>query len=99
MCHAQERTRERLSDAGMHESAINTVFRVAKYLECKVTGDTAVRLLVLPQRINAAWGERSNGDQVWGIYRNGTLATVMLRRSTQPETAEALRVDRVVILK
>lgn len=98
MTHAQQRTVERLTDAGMSKVGIDKVYHVANYLESKVTGDTAVRLLVLPQRVNAAWGERSNGDQVWAIYRDGRLATVMLRRSTQPETPEALRVDKVVRL-
>jgi hypothetical protein len=37
----------------------------------------------------------SNGDQVWALVRGGEVITVMLRRSTQPATAAALRVDAV----
>ena len=37
----------------------------------------------------------SNGDQVWAIIRGGRVHTVMLRRSDQPSTPQALRVRRV----
>ena len=37
----------------------------------------------------------SNGDQVWAIVRNGFVKTVMFRRSSQPATCEALRVELV----
>lgn len=37
----------------------------------------------------------SNGDQVWAIIREGRVHTVMLRRSDQPSTPQALRVRRV----
>lgn len=41
----------------------------------------------------------SNGDSVVVIAREGTVETVMLRRSwNQPFTRSALRVDRVVRL-
>jgi hypothetical protein len=38
----------------------------------------------------------SNGDCVWAIVRDGEVATVMLRRSNQPSTRAALRVDAVI---
>jgi uncharacterized membrane protein len=38
----------------------------------------------------------SNGDEVWAIVREGTLATVMFRRDSQPATPAALRVSEVV---
>lgn len=37
----------------------------------------------------------SNGDAVWAILRAGIIATVMYRRTGQPATAAALRVERV----
>jgi hypothetical protein len=37
----------------------------------------------------------SNGDQVWAIIRDGRIHTVMLRRSDQPSTPQALRVSKV----
>lgn len=36
----------------------------------------------------------SNGDTVVAIVRDGEVRTIMFRRSTQPFTADALRVDR-----
>lgn len=38
----------------------------------------------------------SNGDTVWAVVRGGVVTTVMLRRSDQPSTRAALRVDLVV---
>jgi hypothetical protein len=38
----------------------------------------------------------SNGDCIWAIVRGGVVATVMLRRSDQPATKAALRVDAVL---
>lgn len=38
----------------------------------------------------------SNGNEVWAIVRDDELVTVMLRRSDQPATAGALRVEQVV---
>lgn len=38
----------------------------------------------------------SNGDTVWAIVRGGAIATVMLRRSDQPSTKGAMRVDVVL---
>lgn len=37
----------------------------------------------------------SNGDEVWAIVRGHSITTVMLRRSDQPATNEALRVSVV----
>lgn len=98
MDHAEQRVWERLTDAGMSEPAINTVFRAVRYIAPRFSEDTAVRMLTLPAVVNEPWGERSNGNEVWAIYRNGAVQTVMLRRSTQPGTCAALRVERIVLL-
>lgn len=60
--------------------------------------DWAIRVMKLAGQRNDAWGEESNGDEVWAILRRGELKTVMLRRSSQPPTPSALRVDKVVFL-
>ena len=48
-------------------------------------------------RLTRAVGDiaTSNGNEVWAIVRDGWLTTVMFRRSDQPATAGALRVDRI----
>ncbi len=38
----------------------------------------------------------SNGDCIWAIVRDGAVSTIMLRRSNQPATKAALRVDAVL---
>lgn len=38
----------------------------------------------------------SNGNEVWAILRDCLITTVMFRRSNQPHTPAALRVDRVI---
>lgn len=38
----------------------------------------------------------SNGDTVWAVVRGGIIVTVMLRRSSQPSTPEAMRVSAVL---
>ena len=43
-----------------------------------------------------SWDYQSNGDTVWAVVRNGTVVTVLLRRSTQPCTPETFRVREVV---
>lgn len=60
--------------------------------------DLAIRVIRLKSQRGAAWGEKSNGDAVWLIVRRGIIKTVMLRRSTQPDAAWAMSVDRVVLL-
>lgn len=93
MSHALDRIRERLTPQEQRRAeaalpVLNTF---------PADRDYAVRLFRLQGQRNAAWGEVSNGDEVWAIVRRGRVQTVMLRRSTQPATAEAMRVDRVVI--
>jgi hypothetical protein len=40
----------------------------------------------------------SNGDLVIAVIRRGTLCTVFYRRSSQPLTPEALRVEEIIKL-
>lgn len=99
MGHAEERVTERLTDAGWSATNIGHIYTIAQSLARKATVDTAFCIITLPERVNPAWGDRSNGNQVWAISRGGQLKTVMLRRDTQPATVENLRVDKVVFLK
>lgn len=52
------------------------------------------------QRLNKRAGDRknSNGELVYLIVRGGVPVTVMYRRESQPKTAEAIRVCKVVEL-
>lgn len=99
MGHAEDRVTERLTDAGWNSANIRKVYTVAEHVARACKRDTAICILTLPERVNEAWGERSNGNQVWAISRNGELKTVMLRRDTQPSTPAKLRVDEVKFLQ
>jgi hypothetical protein len=57
----------------------------------------ALLLARLPKMKGIAWGDASNGDDVWAIVRDGHVVTLMLRRSTQPATPSALHVAAVHI--
>lgn len=94
--HALQRVSERCREAG-----VDPVPVVAKAItQARRTRDgesVAVRCAVLPSQVGKAWSDRSNGDVVWAIVRDGRIITAMLRRSTQPATSQALRVDRIVL--
>lgn len=95
--HAYERIFTRLTPKEQQE--LFRRLKVIEELRHKYCGhDFALRLLKLGAQRNEAWSEQSNGDEVWAILRRGEIKTVMLRRSTQPPTAAALRVDKVVFL-
>ena len=64
-------------------------------LNVKPTGSVAVRIHRLAAMRGYAWSDTSNGSDVWAIVRDGTVMTVMLRRSTQPTNPNAFNVDRV----
>jgi hypothetical protein len=93
--HAYERAFGRIRAAGGNP---DKVLQAAELLARTYRAPTAVRLLTLPEQVGTPWGEESNGDQVWAICRDSRVVTLMLRRSTQPATPDALRVDRVVLL-
>ena len=97
--HAWDRVEERLGEAGFNAQTRNMIFvntdRVAALSE---VGSEAIRILTLPKQVGEAWGDRSNGNQVWAIVRNRRLVTVMLRRDTQPATPEAFGVEKVTII-
>lgn len=94
--HAFDRVEERLTEAGFTAETRAKFFKVADLLAraSKIESE-ALQLLTLPAQVGQAWSDKSNGNTVVAIVRNGRLATVMLRRETQPFTAEALNVKKV----
>ena len=96
--HAVQRVVERCREAGVDPREVLTV-AVSEARKCRRDESVAVRCAVLPEQVGEAWGERSNGNQVWAVVREGKVRTVMLRRQTQPATAQAMRVDRVVVAR
>ena len=96
--HAWVRLMERLTPAEQ-QALLNRVTVVEHYGRRHAQGhDWGIRLLRLGSQRNETWSEASNGDEVWAILRRGEIKTIMLRRSSQPATAAALRVDKVVFL-
>jgi hypothetical protein len=91
MSHAIQRILERLTE-DEQRLARGIVAKLGRALP---HGSHAVRIMRLQRQRNDAWSDVSNGDEAWAIVRDGRVATVMLRRSTQPATAHAMRVDQV----
>lgn len=92
-------TLDRLADRLTVEERTAVAERIGRVAAALPGGDVALRVLTLAGQRNAAWSNVSNGDTVWAIVRGGTVATVMLRRSTQPTTPAAFGVDRVLYFK
>ena len=97
--HSLSRIHERLNDAGISDHNIATLARIVDSVAGTINGSVAIRLLDLGKQVNEAWGDRSNGNLVYAIVRNRHVVTTFLRRSTQTNTTEALRVDRIVALE
>jgi hypothetical protein len=58
---------------------------------------TGKRIAVRLGTLDEVAGDRrsSHGNTVWAILGDGTVITVMYRRSSQPKTPEAFDVDEV----
>lgn len=97
--HAHDRVNERLTEAGYQDNHIRAVWHIINAIAAKAISDTAVRILTLPYTVGEAWGDRSNGNQLWAIYRGREVRTVMFRRDTQPSDPGAFRVDNVMFLQ
>lgn len=96
--HSLARISERLTDAGISEANQAQLARIVDVAAARTNEATAIQVLDLGQQVNEAWGDRSNGNLVFAIVRGGRVITAFLRRSTQPNTPEALRVDTVTSL-
>lgn len=100
MTHANQRIAERLGDAGFDALTIGQLFDAAVALAKRSTAPSeAVRMLHLGGQVNSVGGNDSNGDNLWAIIRGRELVTMMFRRSDQPATATALRVDKVTVIQ
>ena len=92
---------DRIHQSGRFSSAETAaVARVADRIAAHwADRDAAVRIATCPYRATGTatdiLSRESNGDEVWAIVRQGTVVTVMLRRSTQPVTLDKFRVDTV----
>jgi len=88
--HARDGMRCRLRAAGLDPHLIDTIDRRVDEWARKTPEKRlrAVRLAVLDRHYHSGV---SNGDTVWGIFRDSVPLTVMLRRSTQgPPRADSV---------
>ncbi len=86
MTHAEIRVQERLTKAQWSTEDQAKLSYAAKALAVRTsTKSEAIRLAVLKEQVGQAYGQESNGNEVWAIYRNQQLITVMLRRSNQAD--------------
>lgn len=90
--HALQRTDERL--VGAEAQKVQAAVEAA----CAVHGSRSIG--VIAHRLNGqrgqAWGEKSNGDCVVAIVRNGQVKTTYLRRATQTFDLSVSRTDVLV---
>ncbi len=88
-----------MGDAGYDARTIGQVFDATLAIAKRSTvASEAIRVLHIGFQVNEAYGERSNGDNVWAMVRHGELITMFLRRSNQPSTTTALRVEKITII-
>lgn len=91
--HATQRILQRLTPAEAQTVKAN----IATAREVLPRGmDVAVYVHSLAAHRQSEDDSRSNGEHVVAVFREGRVATVMLRRGNQPATPAALRVDRVI---
>jgi len=92
--HAQERVEERLTQAGWSAADRDKLYDFTSRWAVRTnTASEAVRVAVLPEIVGTIYGDESNGNEVWAIYRQRKLITVFLRRHNQPDYK--LRCDTV----
>ena len=95
--HAIDRTSERLAECGEDPRLVMSEAR--RIAAAHADKDLAVRMRVLDTAYGDTSGgsdRQSNGDEVWAVCRHGVVRTMMLRRSSQPRTPDAFRVDLVL---
>ena len=94
LTHAEERARDRLRAMGINGREIERIVKDVAYARSMYGALSCAVKLYESQDLIVEEGGR--GDVVWAIVRDGRLCTIMLRRSSQPATPEAFRVDCVV---
>lgn len=90
--HAQHQAETRLINPLEILSIVEE--RLAKYDDETVKNKSFAVLCGFTEQRGSLIG--SNGDEIYGIVRDATITTIMLRRSNQVRTAGALRVDILV---
>lgn len=90
----------RLSIFGLDSLSLRkTLWRIAT--RGPQTGSMAVLIGVCPfvgnDSVPFHKRTESNGNRIWGVFRDGVCTTVFFRRCNQPPVAERLRVDLIVI--
>jgi hypothetical protein len=98
--HSTQRAVERMTQAGLNAGRVlDLAAQVAK----ATREATAVLIVTLPDRVGDDRDDiltrESNGNEVWSICRDQRVITLMLRRSNQPHSADALKVDKVLTLR
>lgn len=97
--HARERITERLDDAGYAPVTIGKVIDAVTQLAARSSATSeAARIVNVGHQVNQAYGDRSNGNYLWAIFRGGNCITAFLRRDNQPPTPAALRVEQVSLI-
>ena len=90
--HSLQRADERL--VGAEAQKVNQAIASA----CAKYGNKSVGIIAhrLDSQRGQAWGNKSNGDCVIAIVRNGQVKTVYLRRATQTFDLSVSRTDVLV---
>lgn len=95
--HALDRVWDRLQAEGLTLGP-RALARLEAHAQ-RETGSAAMLLFTLPEKVGDLSPDvdsrGSNGDTVWAIVVGGRVVTVYFRRSTQPMTCAAFRVDTV----
>lgn len=92
--HAMERATGRLGEV-IAPDIVKALCTLAEKAAETCHGSTAIKLAKLAF-VGAAWSNKSNGDTLFAIVRDRRVVTYMFRRSTQPFTTEALRVNALL---
>jgi hypothetical protein len=98
--HATDRALDRLALAGIPPKAV--LDRAAK-IAARLDHSAAVRMVRLDNAVGDSnpdiYSRDSNGNDFWVVIRGKRVVTNFWRRSTQPATPDAFRVDRVYTVK
>lgn len=93
--HALARTTDRLG-IELDDETVQGIVSRADGIACESPiGSIAARVMRLTSMVGQAWSDRSNGDCVIAIIRDGKVITFMFRRSSQPHNPQAYGTDKV----
>lgn len=95
MSHGAERLAERMTDAGIPAGSQARALDFFRSVAARRSDDVAV-IARHREQVGQPWSDRSNGDLIVAILRGGAVSTVFLRRSTQTNTVDSLRVSAII---